>query len=124
MGKVTGSSPVETTNLLVQHNRDDQFIGPTQANHQSRMTLKENYLQHQPTPPIEIPLDRLSAEVLDSLIESFVLREGTDYGAYEFSLDQKKSQVAKQLQAGRIKIVFDPDSESVTLMTKEEWSRL
>ena len=38
---------------------------------------------------IEIPAERLSAEVLRAVIEEFILREGTDYGSYEVSLEDK-----------------------------------
>ena len=45
-----------------------------------------------------IPWDKLSAPALEGIIEEFVLREGTEYGASEFSLDQKKSNVKRQLE--------------------------
>ena len=45
-----------------------------------------------------IPWDKLSAPALEGLIEEFVLREGTEYGARELSLDQKKSDVKRQLE--------------------------
>jgi uncharacterized protein YheU (UPF0270 family) len=44
-----------------------------------------------------------------------VLREGTDYGEREFSLEQKVAQVRAQLERGRARIVFDPESNSVTI---------
>ena len=74
-------------------------------------------------PPVLVPLEVLSAETLDSLIESFILREGTDYGAHEVSLETKMEQIRKQLKKSDIKIVFDPNSESVTLMTTHEWKK-
>ena len=36
-----------------------------------------------------IPWQDLSPETLENLIESFVLREGTDYGEHERTLEQK-----------------------------------
>ncbi|MDU3718311.1 MAG: YheU family protein, partial [Klebsiella michiganensis] len=36
-----------------------------------------------------IPWQDLDPETLDNLIESFVLREGTDYGEHERSLTDK-----------------------------------
>lgn len=36
-----------------------------------------------------IPWQDISPDALDNLIESFVLREGTDYGEHERSLEQK-----------------------------------
>lgn len=66
---------------------------------------------------IEIPYERLSSEILSKIIEEFVLREGTDYGDIEFSLEQKIDQVRRQLQHGKVVVVFDPESESVSLET-------
>ena len=47
-----------------------------------------------------IPWQDLSPETLENLIESFVLREGTDYGEHERTLEQKVSDVKRQLQCG------------------------
>ena len=77
----------------------------------------------QEAPPIEVPIDQLSEDVLQNLVEEFVLREGTDYGAQEISLEKKKEQVLKQLENEDIKIIFDPDTESVTLMTTQQFKK-
>ena len=37
-----------------------------------------------------IPWQELEAETLDNIVESVILREGTDYGIEELSLNQKK----------------------------------
>lgn len=74
-------------------------------------------------PPIEVPMDKLSEDVVQNLIEEFILREGTDYGATEVSLEKKKEQVSKQLENNDIKIVFDPNTDSVTLMTENQFSK-
>jgi len=66
--------------------------------------------------PIPIPHADLSAEALRGVIESFVLREGTDYGAREYSLEQKVAHVRAQLERGRARILFDPESNTVTLV--------
>jgi uncharacterized protein YheU (UPF0270 family) len=49
------------------------------------------------------------------VIESFVLREGTDYGPREYSLEQKVAHVRAQLERGQARILFDPESNTVTL---------
>jgi uncharacterized protein YheU (UPF0270 family) len=77
-----------------------------------------------PQPPMEVPRDVLSEEAFQGIIESFILREGTDYGAEEVSLGTKIHQIEKQLDKGDIKIVFDPDTESVSLVTLTEWRRI
>jgi uncharacterized protein len=66
--------------------------------------------------PIEIPYSELSAQALRSVVEYFVLREGTDYGTQVYSLDQKVEHVLAQLRDGRARIVFDPTSESVDIV--------
>lgn len=75
-------------------------------------------------PPIEIPREKLSDEIIDALIEEFVLREGTDYGASEISLDKKKEQVLKQLDREDIRIVFDFQTATPTLVTAQEFKKL
>jgi uncharacterized protein len=66
--------------------------------------------------PLEIPHTALSPEALHGLVESFVLREGTDYGEREFTHAQKVAQVITQLERGEARILYDPQSESVTLV--------
>ena len=64
---------------------------------------------------VEIPATELTTDVLRALVESFVLREGTDYGVQEVSLASKVAQVLRQLQRGEARIVFDPVTESVDI---------
>ena len=52
-----------------------------------------------------IPWQDLAPETLDNLIESFVLREGTDYGEQERSLEQKVNDVKRQLKSGDVVLV-------------------
>ncbi len=72
---------------------------------------------------IEIPLDRLSPEILKAVIEEFILREGTDYGASETGMDHKIAQVRRQLNSGDVLITFDPVTENCTLLTKHQFKR-
>ncbi len=67
-------------------------------------------------PPIVIPHQELSAQALRGVVESFVLREGTDYGEREFSLDQKVAHVLRQLERGEAQIVFDAVLESIDIV--------
>lgn len=69
--------------------------------------------------PVEVPYGELSADLLHAVIESFVLREGTDYGEKEFSLEDKVARVVGQLKKGEAKIMFDPESESVTVAVRQ-----
>jgi uncharacterized protein YheU (UPF0270 family) len=70
--------------------------------------------------PIEVPHTELPAELLQAVIESFVLREGTDYGEREFSLQDKVARVIAQLKRGEAKIIFDPESDSVTIVVSQK----
>jgi hypothetical protein len=72
---------------------------------------------------VEVPLDSLAEDTLVALIESFVNREGTDYGARERSLVEKVADVRRQLERGEARIVFDPESESVNIVPDERARR-
>ena len=63
-----------------------------------------------------VPYTELSEEALRGVLEAFVLREGTEYGERDFSLEQKVAQVIRQLRRGEAQIVFDPDSETIDII--------
>lgn len=69
-----------------------------------------------------IPFEQIDPDTLDSLIKEFVLREGTDYGAEEYSLDAKVAQVLKQIQSGRLVITYSDLHESVDIMPANQFS--
>jgi hypothetical protein len=66
--------------------------------------------------PVEVPPELLADDVLRAVIESFVLREGTDYGARERTFAEKVENVRALLERGEARIVFDPASGSVTIL--------
>ena len=66
--------------------------------------------------PTLVPMERLSPEALLGLIDAFVLREGTDYGHEDISIDEKRASVRRQLERGDVVIVFDPETEDVNLI--------
>lgn len=66
--------------------------------------------------PIRVAPDDLEPDTLRAVVESFVLREGTDYGALEASLEDKVAQVLSQLRRGEAHITFDPATESVNVV--------
>lgn len=70
---------------------------------------------------IEIPFKRLDNDVLIAIIEEFVLREGTDYGAQEADFENKVTQVRSQLESGDVLITYDPKTENCTLLTREQF---
>ncbi len=69
--------------------------------------------------PTEVPWQRLSPEALQRLIEEFVTRDGTDYGATERTLEQKVAAVRRLLERGEAVIVFDPGSGTCTVAPRE-----
>jgi uncharacterized protein YheU (UPF0270 family) len=72
---------------------------------------------------IEIPAERLNTEIMTAIIEEFILREGTDYGAQEVDFASKISQVKALLEAGEVTITFDPKTENCTLLTRQQFRR-
>ena len=69
--------------------------------------------------PVEVPLTALAEDALQSLLEEFVTRDGTDYGARELSLAEKVARLRERLQRGEARIVFDPESETVNIVASE-----
>jgi len=69
-----------------------------------------------PQDPVIVSYTELSPDALQGVIESFVLREGTDYGMHDYSLEQKVAHVLRQLQRKEAQIVFDPNTESIDIV--------
>lgn len=61
---------------------------------------------------MQIPHDKLAADVLRAIIEEFVLHEGTDYGHSDFTLDQKVEKVMTQLKQGEAVVVYNEEDET------------
>ena len=72
-----------------------------------------------PLPPIVVPHTELSADALTGVIQSFVLREGTDYGERDVPFDTKVMQVRQQLERREAEIVFDPNTESIDIVVRK-----
>lgn len=68
--------------------------------------------------PVRVAADQLEPDTLRAVIESFVLREGTDYGLHETSLEDKVAQVLRQVHRGDVDIMFDPGTASVNLVVR------
>ena len=67
-----------------------------------------------------IPVDAISAEALEGLIEEFVTRDGTDYGFEETPLSQRVAQIKRKLQSKDIVILFNEATEDVNLVLREK----
>ena len=68
-----------------------------------------------------IPIDQVSQETLQAIIESFVLREGTDYGEDEVNLADKISEVKQQLMQGDAVLVYSELYETVDIVSADRY---
>ncbi|MEL0630759.1 YheU family protein [Psychromonas aquatilis] len=71
-----------------------------------------------------IPYEQLDEITLNNLIEQYILREGTDYGEIEYSLEQKANQILQQIKLKSIYIIYSELNESVTLISHEELKKM
>ncbi len=68
-----------------------------------------------------IPIEQLTTETLTAIIEEFVLREGTEYGAEDVSLADKIAQIKSQLAQGNVVLVYSELHETVNILPKEQF---
>ncbi len=68
-----------------------------------------------------IPLDQISHETLSAIIEDFILREGTEYGAVDISKEDKIAQVKQQLDQGSAVLVYSELYETVNILPSEQF---
>lgn len=69
-----------------------------------------------------IPWQQISDDALAGIIDDFILREGTDYGDSEASLESKRQDLRQQLEAGAVVVVFSELHETVNLMPAEQFN--
>ena len=67
-----------------------------------------------------VPFENLSTDALYGVIEDVIQREGTDYGLHEVEHNTKIEQILNQLRAGQAVIAFDNNTETVTILHKEQ----
>ena len=65
---------------------------------------------------MKIPHTELSQEALLGVMDAFILREGTDYGHEEITIDQKRSRVLSMLKSGEAEIVFYQESDHIDIV--------
>jgi uncharacterized protein YheU (UPF0270 family) len=70
-----------------------------------------------------IPLEQLNEETLLAIIEDFILREGTDYGAIDATKEDKILQVKLQLKQGSAVLVYSELHESVNILPKDQFTQ-
>ena len=67
-----------------------------------------------------IPTERLSPEAIQGVIEEFILREGTDYGEKETSMEKKIHQVRAKLEKKLSVLVFDDETETTSILHTDD----
>ena len=67
-----------------------------------------------------IPVNKLSAHALKGVIEEFISRNGTDYGAIEASLETMVRQVKSKLKDGSAVLVFDDETETTNIFLADD----
>ena len=66
-----------------------------------------------------IPHLELETATLLSLIEEFVSRDGTDYGEFELSLEEKSQQILAKLNSGEAVILFSESTGQCNIVAKQ-----
>ncbi|QQE10461.1 YheU family protein [Planctomycetota bacterium] len=66
-----------------------------------------------------IPPNKLSADALAGLIEEYVTRDGTNLA----EMGSKADMIRRAVESKRLLVVFDEQSESVNLMTPEDYQK-
>lgn len=67
-----------------------------------------------------IPVNKLSARALQGVIEEFISRNGTDYGAVEASLETSIRQVKSRLKSGSAVLLFDDETETTNIFLADD----
>ncbi|AGH39285.1 hypothetical protein F542_2510 [Bibersteinia trehalosi USDA-ARS-USMARC-188] len=65
-----------------------------------------------------IPWQELEESTLYNVLDSFILREGTDYGERELSLEEKRERLLAQLKSDKVVIVWSELHESLDIKDK------
>lgn len=68
-----------------------------------------------------IPWQELEESTLYNVLDSFILREGTDYGIRELSLEEKRERLLSQLKADKVVIVWSELHESLDIKDKNSF---
>ena len=69
-----------------------------------------------------VPWQQINPDTLHQLLEEFASRDGTDYGEYETSLEDKVVQLEIQLKQKRILVVYSELHESINIVPAEQFT--
>jgi uncharacterized protein YheU (UPF0270 family) len=70
-----------------------------------------------------VPVEAVSDEALEGMIEEFVTRDGTDYGFEETTLAQRVDQIKRKLKSKEIVILFSEATGEANLVLRERLQR-
>ena len=65
---------------------------------------------------MRIPHTNLSPATLRAVVQEFVTRDGTDYS----SVERRVENVLRQLEAGRVELHFDDQTETCNIVSVED----
>ena len=63
-----------------------------------------------------IPVNKLSHEALQGVIEEYISRDGTDYGKIEVPTEMKFRYVKQKLEKGFAVLIFDDEAETTNIL--------
>lgn len=70
-----------------------------------------------------IPFDTLTTDTLNNILVEVVTRDGTDYGDYDLSLEQKCQQALQLLKNQQAFLIFDTESETIKLISRDQMAQ-
>ena len=63
---------------------------------------------------------QLTPQALLGVVDNFILLEGTYYGQEEMDYEKKRDALMRKIKNGEAIITFDADTQSITILSKEE----
>jgi uncharacterized protein len=67
-----------------------------------------------------IPVNKLSPEALQGVIEEFISRSGTDYGEKEVPMETKFRQAKYKLENGLAVLIYDDETETTNIFLADD----
>jgi uncharacterized protein YheU (UPF0270 family) len=67
-----------------------------------------------------IPVDKLSPQALQGVIEEFISRDGTDYAEKEVPMETKFRHVKYKLESGSAVLIFDDETETTNIFLADD----
>lgn len=68
----------------------------------------------------KIPVNKISPEALQGVIEEFISRNGTDYGEIEASQETNFRRVKQKLETGSAVLIFDDETETTNIFLADD----